>query len=223
MKNLLCGEAPEWLKSAFKHYDINIIENGRCDALSEATAHHIDLVLVKILERWFGKDDISNKLTDKYPGDVPLNVASLGNTIICNPNTCAKEILDYATQNEMNIIKVKQGYTKCSILIVNDHAIITEDEGIYKAVLDSGYKIDALLIKKGYVSLLGYDYGFIGGASVVLDENVFFFGAIQKHPDYDKIKVFLNKQGKQIIQLSDDKQLLDIGGCVEYELKERKS
>lgn len=221
MKNLLCGEAPEWLKLAFRDYDINVIENGRCNALQEATAHHIDLVLVKVGDRWFKASDIEGKLSDKYPGDVLLNVASLGNTLILNPSTCAKEILDYAYQEGMNIIKVKQGYTKCSTLIVNDHAIITEDEGIYKAVLDSNLNIDALLIKKGYVNLSGYDYGFIGGASVVIDKNVFFFGAIQKHPDYDKIKLFLDGQGKNIIQLSDDKPLLDIGGCVEYELKKR--
>ena len=218
MKNLLCGEAPEWLKLAFLEYDINVIENGRCSALQEATAHHIDLVLVKVGDRWFSKDDIEAKLSDKYPGDVLLNVASLGNTLILNPNTCAKEILDYATERNMNIIKVKQGYTKCSTLVVNNHAIITEDEGIYKAVLESSLNIDALLIKKGYVSLPGYDYGFIGGASVAIDKNVFFFGAIQKHPDYDKIKLFIDSQGKQIIQLSNDKPLLDIGGCVEYEL-----
>ncbi len=218
MKNLLCGEAPEWLKLAFLDYDLNVIENGRCSALQEATAHHIDLVLVKVGDRWFKASDIEAKLSDKYPCDVLLNVASLGNTLICNPSTCAKEILDYANKTGMNVIKVKQGYTKCSTLIVNDHAIITEDEGIYKTVLESNQSIDALLIKKGYVSLPGYDYGFIGGASVVIDKNVFFFGAIQNHPDYDKIKLFLDSQGKEIIQLSNDKPLLDIGGCVEYEL-----
>lgn len=218
MKNLLCGEAPEWLKLAFKEFDLNLIENGAHSTLPAATAHHIDLQLVKVKNRWFSEDDISAKLADKYPLDVPLNVASLGNTLICNPKTCAKEILIFAKEEGMAIINVNQGYTKCSTLIVDDHAIITEDESIYKAVLDSDEDIDALLIKKGYVSLPGYDYGFIGGASVTISDKVFFFGAIQDHPDYDKIKLFIEQHGKHLVQLSSDKQLLDIGGCVEYEL-----
>lgn len=210
MREIFCGEAPEWLVNAFKSYDIKLTEIGREDALPSLTAHHIDLMRVRICNKWFTKENIEETLGEKYPKDVPLNVAQVGNYLICNPKTCSKNIIEHV-KDKLETIPVNQGYTKCSTLVLNNHAIITEDESIATAV--SG-KLDCLLIDKGYVKLPGYNYGFIGGASCVIEDKIFFFGCVQNHPSYDKILKFADKQNMNIISLSDTEQLLDIGGVV---------
>ena len=76
-------------------------------------------------------------------------------------------------------------------------------------------KKQVLLIKKGYVSLDGYDYGFIGGASVYIKDKktLLFFGDITAHPDYSAIKDFCERKGVKIDYIKGIK-LTDIGGAV---------
>jgi len=73
--------------------------------------------------------------------------------------------------------------------------------------------IDCILVSKDDIYLPGYDCGFIGGASVVLDDKVCFFGDVKKHRDYEKMLEFVRKYDKDVISLSDEK-LTDIGGAV---------
>ena len=82
---------------------------------------------------------------------------------------------------------MNQGYAKCSTAVC-DRGIITADETIYSACCENG--INALKITQGNVKLSGYEYGFIGGASGIIDGKLTFFGDIRKHPDYLKIKEF---------------------------------
>ena len=70
---------------------------------------------------------------NKYPEDVRLNCAVIGNKIICNCKTIAQEVLEYAYVNDYSIIDVNQGYARCSVCIVNENAIITDDKSIYTA------------------------------------------------------------------------------------------
>jgi hypothetical protein len=66
-------------------------------------------------------------------------------------------------KKNFNIIDVKQGYTKCSVLPVSNNAFITDDISIYNQCVSFG--IDVLYVGKGDVSLPGYNYGFIGGCA----------------------------------------------------------
>ena len=58
-------------------------------------------------------------------------------------------------------IHVKQGYTRCSLLPVDDRSFITSDAGIAKTLAE--HDTDVLLIHPGHIHLPGFDYGFIGG------------------------------------------------------------
>ncbi|NLL63499.1 MAG: hypothetical protein GX241_04560 [Ruminococcaceae bacterium] len=201
------GLAPQWLKSAFSNYGIKVIEIGALDVLPTPVAHHIDLMccggyIAKEIEGKLPGKPIKQNLGNVYPLDVPLNAAIVGEYIICNPDTVAPELLELG----LKLIPVKQGYTKCSTLVIDETHIITEDESIYEATKDI---LNVLFIEKGHVFLEGYDYGFIGGASAVIGDTVFFFGNIEKHPDFKKIKAF---SPKRIISLSEKEKLIDIGG-----------
>lgn len=162
---------------------------------------------VKIIDR---EVPIANKL--QYPKDISMNCAYLGNKLICNYKFTEKAILDYADENGIKIIDVKQGYAKCSVCIVDDNSIITEDESIYNKAKE--YGIDVLKIEYGGVLLDGYDYGFIGGCCGLIEQNVLAFnGCVEKHPEYSKIFKFCKQKNVELLSLC-DKPLYDIGSII---------
>lgn len=152
---------------------------------------------------------LSDEPTDKkYPLDVLFNACLIGKRLICNKKTISKLILDAARAQNYEIIHVPQGYTKCSVTVVSDNAVITADKAIATAC--GNVSIDVLQIQEGYVSLPPYGFGFIGGASGVCCDKVYFCGSLDTHPDGVKIKEFCEKHNKTAISLTDC-ELKDVG------------
>ena len=150
----------------------------------------------------------------KYPGDVLLNAARLGNHLVCRPDATAQEVLEYARDYDLTVLPVRQGYAKCNLCIVSDSAAITEDASIASALQKVG--VDVLHIKAGGVLLPGYDYGFIGGASGCDDSHVFFCGNLFLHPQGQLIAAFCLRHGKEPISLADH-PLHDVGSLLFYQ------
>lgn len=141
-----------------------------------------------------------------YKTESYLNYIVCKDKIICNQQTAL------ITDTEKNIINVKQGYTRCSTIHVNDNAFITDDDNIYNTLISNG--ADCLKVKKGEVKLSGYDYGFIGGASVKLnEEEILFFGDIKNQKDKTAVVEFLRKYNMKPLFIK-NKQLTDIGSAL---------
>lgn len=148
----------------------------------------------------------------KYPANVALDAARIGNYLICNPKYTNQKILAYCEKNGITTIPVNQGYAKCSVCVVDDHSIITADPRIAIAAEKNGMSV--LKITEGYIKLPGYPYGFIGGCSGKLAPDVMAFaGKLSTHPDYKGITEFLNDRGIAAQSLCDG-QLTDIGGII---------
>ena len=203
---------------------ISIISSTVIAELSHQTSRHSDMQIyhaggknffqVKNTNIIIPKAHIekTNDIEAPYPKDILLNAARVGDKLFCNIKYTAKQILNHAEENNIKIINVKQGYTKCSVCIVNENAIITADSEIYKKAKENNF--DALLIKQGYIDINGYNYGFIGGCAGKTDKDkLAFTGDISKHPDYHAIKSFINSQKIDIVILSGD-ALYDIGGIL---------
>ncbi len=147
-----------------------------------------------------------------YPGDVRFNVSFIKNKLICNKKHISSNITDLAERNNIQIIDVKQGYARCSICIVNENAIITDDSKI--ACLLKKYQIDVLEISKGAIRLSEKHYGFIGGASGKISENeIYFSGNLSMHPDYKSIIDFLSLHNVQAL-FNKNRPLRDFGGFI---------
>lgn len=149
--------------------------------------------------------------TGKYPGNIKLNALILGKKIIARTDCLDKSVIDFCEHNNYHFIKVKQGYSACSCVKVDDNSIITADKNIYETCVKLG--IDVLKINEGYIKLHGAGentYGFIGGASVNLGDTILFFGDISKHPDYDRINEFCAEKCLNIDYIKDI-ELTDIG------------
>ena len=153
-----------------------------------------------------------NKLKSKYPDDISLNFARIGNYLVGRKDSIAEEILNYCLKNNIEIINVNQGYAKCSTCILNEKAIITSDSSIADACKKAD--MDVLRIRPGYIKLKGYDTGFIGGCCGLIDKNVIAFcGSIESHPDSAEIINYLNIHNIKYINLFNG-DLIDIGGIL---------
>ena len=214
-----------------KRRNIQIIKTIGCEACYEAIKYHPDICICSL-----GGGDIVvapnvydfylKKLTPlgfnvikgnsyiglKYPENIQYNVTIMGKFAIHNFNYTDKNILDYIEKRNLIKVNIKQGYSKCSICIVDEKSIITSDKGIYNSVIKHG--IDALLITPGNIDLFELDYGFIGGCTGFISKNeIAFLGNIKKHPDYESIKKFIKSKNKEIVILSKEK-LLDLGSII---------
>jgi len=167
-----------------------------------------------------------------YPDDVPYNAVATGRYFIHNTDFTSPSLLDRARYCGLQIIRVKQGYTRCSCLPVGNKAVITADEGIARSLrawnemlreeaaedeadgIDPSSTlndiIDILLIRQGYVNLEGFEHGFIGGTAGTVDDHIYFNGDLTEHPDSDLIIRFIEDHGFKPVWFHDE-PLTDIG------------
>lgn len=194
----------------------------------ERVAGHVDLSVAMVGKTCFvskGVDArIVNELTNRgydcqrvqgeegsvYPLDAGLCVCDTGRFLLYNEKTADPELVG-KFENRISV-NIAQGYSKCSICVVNEKSIITTDNGIAWTARLRG--LEVLKIKNDTISLPGFDEGFIGGASVkISSDKILFFGNIKTHPDCDAIQDFLAKRGVCAVSLGND-FLMDIGGGI---------
>jgi len=165
----------------------------------------------ELLRRGFDVIFAETKKTKKYPSCAALNVCFIGKILLCNKKAADKSIVSFAEQNGYRIIDCKQGYSRCSTLVVSQNAVITDDVSVYKSLKD---EIDVLVVSKCNIILEGNRQGFIGGCAGHIDKNkLAFFGNIETHPDFLKIDAFLTKHGVEYVSLGSDK-LCDVGTII---------
>lgn len=192
-------------KQLASHPDLNIINYAdTLYCLNKIYDKEINSIYnIKIIDKPAGKI---------YPHDVLLNSVIIGKRIICNKNTVSKELLTRCEQDEFEILDCKQGYTKCSTCVIDENSIITDDASVYKSAITAIQNV--LLISKGSIRLKGYNYGFIGGCTGKLSNNLIAFnGRIDSHTDHNRIYDFLDKLRINAFEIKNDR-LTDIGSII---------
>lgn len=189
------------------HPDIQLfIHRGR------AFVHpHIDMNFLRQLENFCEVKTCSTSLQHEYPGDIPYNIAFTGSFAIHRLDRTEPSILELLREEGTVLLDTKQGYSKCSTLIVDEKSIITSDTSIDAAARSAG--MDSLLITPGHVDLPGYKHGFAGGATGRFMDMVLFTGSIDLHPDRDNIHEFIESRGLKVKVLSKLK-MIDTGSIV---------
>lgn len=207
-----------------------IIRNPKSAFLYEEISGHPDIVLLPLnskslvcaphlyehYENILSQHEISvicgkTKISGSYPADVAYNICLFSNKSIQNINHADDIALSVLDEKKAKKLHVKQGYSKCSICIVDENSIITSDRKIHETCLSNG--IDSLLISHTGVFLSESMDGFIGGSSITLSDSILFFGDIRKHPDYESIYSFISRKNKSIVSLSPQK-LSDYGSAI---------
>lgn len=193
------------------HADMLIFPIGDTVFCHESFAQENKEFFSKLEALGYNVRAIGGEYREEYPHDVRFNAATVGKRIFIGSRTDAEDIREYAREHGFEIIRVKQGYAKCSTCIVGENAIITADTAIEKAARDVG--IDVLRISEEHVELLGYSHGFIGGATGAFGDTVYFVGDPNLHPDGNAIIDFCENHGKKI-SFIEGKKLLDIGSIL---------
>lgn len=142
---------------------------------------------------------------NSYPNDIALNALRIGDILFCKKEYTEEIIKDFGT-----VVNVKQGYTRCSVCVMNRGNVITSDPGLIKIFSDNG--INSYVIDNADIKIDGYNNGFIGGASFVDNNTVYFFGT-PGYRNIELIKKACNACGCDFEFLSDD-PLYDYGGAV---------
>ena len=94
----------------------------------------------------------------------------------------------------------------------SNDAIITSDKNIQSVAIKN--KIDVLLVDDNEIKLNGFNHGFIGGATGLLNKNILAVnGNIEFHRNYNEIISFCAKHGVEVISLNSD-EIIDIGSIL---------
>ncbi len=210
---------------------IEIIGTCRHPYLYDAVAYHPDMVICPIgykkmviepIMYDYYKEKLApynvkllrgqRELSRNYPQNIAYNIATMGNKAFLYRRYADDIILKELKKTSAKLINVKQGYTKCSIAVVDNNSIITSDRGIYAGARREG--VDALLIRPGHIKLEGFEYGFIGGCcGKIGDSLIAFAGDPAIHSDWMIMSKFLKKRGITVLPLFKG-PLMDIGTII---------
>ncbi|KMT22670.1 DUF6873 family GME fold protein [Clostridium cylindrosporum] len=225
------GRIPRDIEKALLYKKIKIIKTKKIGALYNSISYHPDIMMCHIggsdivVARNISEDFVykledngfniiqgKSELTNKYPLDVQYNVCIDEDCVICNEKFTDTTLIDKLVQKGKRIINVKQGYTKCSTLIVSSGVFVTSDPGIHTILIKE--KKESLLISPGFIDLFDMNYGFIGGASGKISSlELGFYGNISLHKDANEINEFLKKHRVKPMSLSKNK-LIDLGTLI---------
>lgn len=226
VERVFVGKTDEKIISFIESFGIDVVLANENIKLDKPVSNHVDMNMLRLNKNFYAADNSQLMLFDQYPrhavletavnspypDDCALNVAIVGDIFFSNPGSIDISVFNHLIKTGYKNIDVKQGYSKCSTCIVDERSIITDDSSIDKAARING--MDSLLIEKGDIYLSGYDYGFIGGASSLIDyHELIFFGDITKHRSFEKIDCFLKTKHCNYSYIKDF-PLTDIGGIV---------
>ena len=149
----------------------------------------------------------SLKVGNYYPETAYYNAVVTDQLLIHNMKHTEAVVL---SENEtLQKIHIKQAYTRCNLISLDNTRFITSDKGIEKTLSERGYKV--LFVHPKGIVLPGFEHGFIGGCCGIYDDSIFFIGSLNNFPEGDKIRNFI--KGFEIIELYDG-PLFDGGSLI---------
>ena len=94
----------------------------------------------------------------------------------------------------------------------NSTGVFFRKNGILSALKKSP-DLGVLPVSQGHVKLDGFEYGFLGGASGRVGDEIVFNGDLSAHPDYEAIREFIESRGLAV-RFFPEYPLTDIGSIL---------
>ena len=222
-------------KQTLQRLGYELIEIKKSTKIYSEISSHVDIFACKVKNKIIAEkhvyDILKNKLKkyiiiqgnsviqNVYPKDINYNVCIVGNKAIHNFKYTDSKIVQELKKNNFELINVKQGYSNCSIAVIDENSIILNDKGLYNSLKDSGLDIlfldympdIKLLNENGKYSEMN---GFIGGAIARIDDNIVVFGDLNKVDNKSYIRKIIEKKNLNIIDFS-GLDVIDYGGIIE--------
>ena len=216
-------------KKKLRDLEYELIEIPSNKNLYQEISSHVDIHVCKIEDEIVLENSLYNYLNnecyirgnssvyEKYPEDIKYNVCIVGNKAIHNFKYTDKKILEILEEKGYELIDVNQGYTKCSIAVIDDNSIIISDKGLYESLKNIGldilfldYDLDIKLISEDGFS---NKKGFIGGTISRIDDFVFVTGDLNKIDKEYIVRKFIEDKKLKIIDFK-ELDVVDYGGII---------
>ena len=228
---IISGEASEEVISKLRELRLDIVKTIKHPNLNPSISFHPDMfihpinhnsLVIEPLVYDYYKDLLSGyklklirgskKIGQRYPENIPYNVARIKDYYIHNCKYTDESIRNHYRDKNIGPINIRQGYSKCSLAVVGEDHIITSDKPSYNILESMGF--NPLLISPGNIQLEGMNYGFIGGCIGALNnETILLSGSLSYHPDKELIRAYLDDLNKSIIELYSG-PLVDLGSIL---------
>lgn len=220
-------------KDKLKKLGFELIEIKPSKNVYEEISSHVDIFTCKIGNTIIIEpsqyaqiiDKIENKnikkgrekVSSKYPEDIKYNVCIIGKKAIHNFKFTDLSVKEELEAHNYELIPTTQGYTNCSIAVIDDNSAIVTDKGLYKIL--QKHNIDVLCIKEPDIKLLTQNgisnkKGFIGGAITRIEDKIIVTGDLRKIDIEGKIREFIERKNLKIIDFN-DLDVIDYGGILE--------
>lgn len=231
---IIDGRMRDIEKNKIKSLGYELIELHSNSLVYDEISSHVDIFCTKINEYLILDksiyNDIKSKINSdniligqailscKYPLDIPYNVCSVGEFVIHNFKYTDKTVLSVIEACDLEKINISQGYSNCSIAVIDDKSVIVTDKKIANTLKNKGLDVLYLDYDLDIKLLNGNDYsnmsGFIGGAIARLGKDIIVFGDLGKIDKYGKIKEFIVSKKINIIDFK-NLDVIDYGGILE--------
>ena len=232
MKKIIIDERMRQIeKIKLKALGYKIIEIKKSNKVYPEISSHVDIFTCKIGDKivvepsqYVNMSKMSflikgnEEIEAQYPYDIKYNVCTIGKRALHNFKYTDSVLKDELIKQGYELINTTQGYTNCSIAVINENSAIVTDKGLYKIlnkhnidVLYLEYEPDIKLLNSGKYS---NRKGFIGGAISRIGDKIIVFGDLNKIDINEKIKEFINQKEIQIIDFQ-GLDVIDYGGIVE--------
>ena len=196
------------------HVDIFTCKIGDLLIVEPSQYEQIKLQLPSAYKIKSGSEEISLK----YPQDIKYNVCIIGKKAIHNFQHTDLAIKEELTNQGYELINTTQGYTNCSIAVIDENSAIVTDKGLYKIL--QKHNIDVLYLEyEPDIKLLNDNKysnkkGFVGGAISRIANEIIVFGDLNKIDQDNKIRNFITNKNINIIEF-ETLDVIDYGGIVE--------
>ena len=219
-------------KEQLKKLGYELIEINTSTKVYPEISSHVDIFVCKVRDKIIieptqcqnimpyvkngikGQDEIQKK----YPDDIKYNVCPIGKKAIHNFQYTDEKLKQELINNNYELINTTQGYTNCSIAVIDENSAIVSDKGLYKIL--KFHDIDTLLVENNLdIKLLnGENYsskkGFIGGCITRLGDSIIVFGDLNKIDIDGRIRDFITSKNLKIIEFKGF-DIIDYGGLIE--------
>ena len=218
-------------KKTLQELGYNLIEMKKNDNVYEEISSHVDIFSCKIgnkvivestqkssIPEFIQVEYGSEKVKETYPEDIKYNVCIIGKKAIHNFKYTDAKIKEELIKQKYELINTTQGYTNCSIAVIDNNSAIVTDKGLYKIL--QAHNIDVLYIRgKLDIKLLNKNeysdkQGFIGGAMSRIGNKIIVFGDLRKIDNSGEIRNFIKSKNVEIIEF-ENLDIVDYGGIVE--------